>query len=497
MRKVKEVKKKSLTAIRLCALVASVSLLGACEDKDDPRGPYTPEEKDEEPSPSEAAPEPEVILPAPTQATEPQEQQTTQITEIKEPPVLCISQRYSNYGVDSSGWDIFVDYELLHTDKAYGGSHPELRDALEEVNGLIEEVTGEVCSDYAEILGSMSKAEYEKASQEGEIPKYSRYKVYTRRADERILSFLVESRNYELKFDYEDISYMAYNFYVGDGSEVKLSDVVADEDALYGLLASKLEETVNEGRELMMTGDALKHDELKEMAAECIKTTDAVWVLDPQGISFYFDTGIFGLPWVVNATVLYAEDSPGTVFKDAFREDERDEWVMMLSKNCSTVFDAEDDGQGDTIRVDDIFDMVNGGSYYFNTSLGTSVDYNGKHYEFTDDSDAQPYDFTSYLLHRNGQTILMTTHSEFDDDYMDGYRLSGSDVMHVKRLDAGINYIALDEMIWGDETVIPRFVPADPARIPIRRYLNPETGEYSTGVFGMEADGTLTESRED
>ena len=118
--------------------------------------------------------------------------------------------------------------------------------------------------------------------------------------------------------------------------------------------------------------------------------------------------------------------------------------------------------------------------------------YNGKYYEFTENSEDQPYDHRAYLVHRNGQTVLMIQHSEYDHDYLDSYRLSGAEVIHAQWMEAGIDYIPFDEMIWGIENVFPAYVPADPGSIPVRRYLYTEAGDSETGTLCVEADGAFT-----
>ena len=70
--------------------------------------------------------------------------------------------------------------------------------------------------------------------------------VYLRRADEKYLSFVSEFCSEGLFDDGAYTEYTAHSYYVDNGKEIAFSDVIADENAFYDLLADKMYESINE-----------------------------------------------------------------------------------------------------------------------------------------------------------------------------------------------------------------------------------------------------------
>ena len=478
-------KKNNIVRIALGLITAS-AMLAACQKIDDPRGPYIPKEEDEDdPTPTEAPVEAE---PTPTEA-EPEPTQAP-VKSAQEVPELVMSERYKNFDADNNGYELSYTYELLHTGIEYGKSHPGLRDSLEEVAFHTEEMLGESCSGYAELLSAMSAAELEHEKDMGEYPKYFYNRVYTRRADENVLSFMYENTFFDLNGEYDDVCVRAYNYYVEDGSVVEFSDVVADEEAFYDLLSEKLSVAVHEGLMGMQDYPVDAGRTRKEML-EYMDMGEYSWVLEPQGISFYFDTFTF-MPWVASATVLFSEDVNGDIFTGGPLTTEPDEWVMKLPKDCTTVFDAEDDGISESIRVYDLKEPNRGGDYHFKLNLGAVVDLNNNLTEIKEDEEDQPYDYEAYLVHKDGKTVLLLTHDEYDFSYMDTYTLSGGEISHVDESDAGVQYLPEQDCIWGEEVTFPVYVITQSHGIPVYDVLNLETWECRFGELSIGSGGELS-----
>ena len=477
--------KKNYIIKTVLGLIAASAMLASCQKIDDPRGPYIPKEEDGEPTPTEAPVEGE---PTPTEADpEPTEAPVESAQEI---PELVMSERYKNFDADKNGYELSYTYELLHTGIEYGKSHPGLRDSLEEVAFHTEEMLGESCSGYAELLSAMSAAELEHEKEMGEYPKYFYNRVYTRRADEKILSFMYENTFFDLNGEYDDVCVRGYNFYVEDGSEVKLSDVVNDQEALYDMLARKLVVSVHDGLDGMQDYPVDAELTRKEML-EYMDMGEYSWVLEPQGISFYFDTFTF-MPWVASATVLFSEDADGDIFTDRFRTDVPDEWIMKLPKDCETFFDAEEDGKSDRIRVYELKEPNRGGDYHFKLNLGAVVDLNNNLTEIKEDEEDQPYDYEAYLVHKDGKTVLLLTHDEYDFSYMDTYTLSGGDISHADELAGGVQTLPEQDCIWGDEVTFPVYVITQSSGIPVYDVLNLETWECQFGELSIGSAGELS-----
>lgn len=470
----------------LFTVITVSSMLVACQKVEDPRGPYISKEEDEEdPTPTQAPVEED---PTPTEA-EP-EPTAVPVAAVQGIPELVCSNRYKDFDVDGKGYELSYTYELLHTGIEYGQSHPGLRDSLEDIAGLTEEMVGESCSGYAELLSSMSAEELKHEISMGEYPKYTYNRVFTRRADENVLSFMYENTSFDGNSEYDEVCIRAYNLYVADGSEVKLSDVVADEDAFYDLLSEKLTVTVHEGL-AGMQDYPIDAQRTREEMLEYMDMGQYSWALEPQGVSFYFDTFTF-LPEVASATVLFSEDVNGDIFTLGPLTEEPDEWVMKLPQDVVTAFDAEDDGNSDTMRVLELKEPNRGGDYHFKVNLGVTVYYNGDPTEITDDADEQPYDYESYLVHKDGKTVLLLKYDEFDYTYMDTYNLSGGKISHADEIEGGVQFLPEKDHIWGDEINYPLYVITDSSAIPIYKITNPETWECSFADMTIGSDGKMS-----
>ncbi len=467
-------KNKRILTTALCTLIAVSGVLGACQKTESSRGIYEPGEEETKPTPTQEA---QVTEPAPTET----EATPTPVPVSKDFPALAISKRYTSFDNDGKGYELSFTYELLHTEKAYGNAHPGLRDSMEEVNAFVEEVVGEGCSGYAEIISGMSDGELEHARSMGEYPKYSYNKAYTSRADEKIVSYIYENRSYDLNDEYDHVSIRGYNFYVEDGSPVELSDIVADEDALYDLMAEKLSVRVHDELEVMMDYPVDPAKTRQEML-DYISMYDASWVLTPQGISYYFDTFTFA-PWVTGVTVFFSEDTKGEIFTDEFRNEKIDEWIMKLPQNCRIEFDAEDDGESDIIQVYDMMDFDAARTYGYDMVTGVNIYLNGDISAFTEGE--EPYDNEAYLIHKDGKSYVLVNYSEYDFNYIDTYELLGTKAYHVDSFDGWVEGIPMSDYIWGNETNQPQRVITGYQGIPVCELTNRETWESRRGIMDI------------
>lgn len=469
----KIMKNKRIITTALCTLIAASGILGACQKTESSRGIYEPEEETK-PTPTQQAQLPD---PTPTEA----EATPTPVPVSKDIPALAISKRYSDFDNDNRGYELSFNYELLHTERAYGNAHPGLRDSMEEVNSFVEEVVGDGCSGYAEIISGMSDDELEHARNMGEYPKYSFNKAYTSRADEKIVSYIYENRSYDLNDEYDYVSVRGYNFYVEDGTPVELSDIVADEDALYDLMAEKLSVRVHDELEAMMDYP-VDPAKTRQEILDYISMYNASWVLTPQGISYYFDTFTF-MPWVTGVTILFSKDTKGEIFTDEFRNEGCDEWIMKLPQYCQIEFDAEDDGKSDIIRVYDMTDFAAEFDYGADPVIGVNIYLNGDISAFTEGE--QPYDNEAYLLHKDGKSYVLVYYSEYDYNFFDTYELRGTKAYHVDSFDGWIEGIPESDYIWGYEYNQPQRIITGYYGIPVCVLLNVETWEIKRGIMDI------------
>ncbi|MCR5251400.1 MAG: hypothetical protein K6E50_12425 [Lachnospiraceae bacterium] len=461
--------------------------MGGCE-KDAPgaeRGSY------EEPTQQAVLtpdPEPAVITqPEPTVA-DPEPEQTAS-SEI---PVLVRSERSENYwGEDYRDLYLATDYQLLHVEEAYGESHPLLRDAVEAANESILIAESEIFSDLADEIKRQDPEDRKRDLEFGRFPEHLHWEVYTRRADPKILSYLILKRSYDGIAEYETQTCMAHNFYVESGQEIGFSEVVADEDAFYELLAEK---TAKQSQEEMLSAYQIDRgydpEATKQEILKCMKEDTGCWVLDPQGITFCFDSFIF-VTGPEKVTVLFSEDTEGTIFTDAFRTDIPEDWIMQLPQFWEHTFDADDDGVADKLEFYESSDYDASADRF--AVSGVSIGFDGKYEKFPCTEGADAYDYRAYLVHRGGKSSLLVSHMEYDYGYLDSYNLVAGGARQADAVEASIAWLEEAAQIWGEEKISPSYVPADPDRIPILYLEHAENPAITEGMLGIGSDGSFTE----
>jgi hypothetical protein len=93
----------------------------------------------------------------------------------------------------------------------------------------------------------------------------------------------------------------------------------------------------------------------KEAMEECIRDDRAGWVLDPQGVTFWFEN-INAVLSNTTASVLFTDDADGTIFKEEYASNAPDEWIMQMPDSDITYFDEDDDGEMNEVMAYEIFE---------------------------------------------------------------------------------------------------------------------------------------------
>ena len=302
-------------------------------------------------------------------------------------------------------------YDQIYIDNTNGGN-PELSRELDKLN-----------SDIA-------------AGQESERS------IYVRRADRQVFSVACEYR------ENGEVKTRGRSYLMESGKELELSDIVDVEKAFYDLLARELSAVVTI-KMRAYTGDYNMEpvDSSSDMKYR-IDRGEYGWVLDPQGVTFWFDS-INAFLSNVTVTVLFADDTDGTVFNKDFVSNAPDEWIMQIPGNYSqTCFDREDDGMTDTISwtLSEIED--NEGNQY---PSGIDVCINGRNYlssEIIESYGGGFYGTMAMLVHKDKQTYFMTYYTEEAEPNFVTLSLSDDTV---KPADAEYVYIGRD----GDGKYVP------------------------------------------
>lgn len=246
-------------------------------------------------------------------------------------PILLLHTD-SDYAVNSKNNPaIHVNYNNLALDKEYAQSHEALDKALKSVNEEILALESECFDQAKEDLSGSDDYTFD-----------ANYYTFFRRADGKYLSFINECCTFGT-FDFDYYSFIAHSYYVESGKEIELSDIVADEDAFYAILSEKVKAVVDDDLYIYMGEYSNKDaEDFVEEIKDSLEDGKCSFTLDPQGVTFWFDSNVFS-PMCASATVLFYEDADNTIFNEEFSKDIPDEWVMQMPTGDRTYFDANGD----------------------------------------------------------------------------------------------------------------------------------------------------------
>ncbi len=358
-----------------------------------------------------------------------------------------------------------VECETIHViDK--DGSYAKLSEELEAINEDI------------------AKSAYDTGSAD------TVHNICVRRADDKVFSFVHEYREPDGESDYVEMR--GYSFLIDSGKKLELSDVINDEDAFYKLLSDELYKNVTEVMMIMTEEFNIGVDDFDAPSAvtECISNGRYGWVLDPQGVTFWFEN-VNALLGHASATVLFSADKNGTVFNEEYAKNVPDEWIMRIPESYSskTYFDNNDDGTIDSIYWYPDVDYPNG--EYLESGMG--VNYNGRYFGSSEicPADEMPWShYSVYLMHKDNQTVLVKHHYEEAESIWDSFLLSNDIVKSVDRVYAYPQYenYTQQESGW--------LVPTDMAAIRVYSdHGGDEMTDYPDEILTVATDGRMKVSK--
>ena len=312
------------------------------------------------------------------------------------------------------------------------------------------------------------------------------HNVCVRRADSKILSFVYEYRESEGEVDYVEIR--GHSFRIDSGEELKLSDVIDDEKAFYENLSEKLHNKVMDDMRIMAGEFDLDIADFDAASAisECLNDGRYGWVLDPQGVTFWFEN-VNALIGHASATVLFAEDKAGVIFNKEFINNAPDEWIMRIPESYSSVsyFDGNDDG-----TMDEIYwyrDSGYHGDDYIYSGIG--VKYNGRYFNSDEICPANEMPWShcrAYLMHKDNKTVLVTHHYEEAESIWNSFSLEDDFVKSVDTVYAYPEYKNYAELASG------WLVPVDMSAIRVYSdHGGDEEGDYPAEILTVSTDASM------
>ena len=269
--------------------------------------------------------------------------------------------------------------------------YPRLDKQLTEDFGF--DFTGRVINETDELTENM--AEFYSEEPDLFMPSISNRRAYVRRADDAILSILIET-------SYEDgegyVFFENRNYCPRSGRPLALTDVVKDISALPGLIAEQLEFRES-AFEPDYGGDA------NAFFSDPDNTAYA-WTLDPTGLTIFFNGGAFQLNSVL---IPYADNEH--IFAERYL-DLPESYTLYFPPYVPTYMDLFGDGE--------VTEMRAGGEYFKDGSF--FIEYNG--IEFYPDGGDYAEDF--WFVHANGRNYLYcATINDFEYCTINVFDLNG------------------------------------------------------------------------
>ena len=370
-------------------------------------------------------------------------------------------------------------FSFLTLDEKYAGSHKELAACLEDVK---DDIIAE------------EKAKFDKdkktLSENDDFSFEESWYTYMRRADSRILSFVTEYTATG-QFDEEYYTeYSAHNYYVDNGKEIKLSDVVADENAFFDILAGKLKDYYDYAKQNIYYIDAETDEEtLKEDVKDHMRSGRCVWTIDPQGVTVFLNS-YTGLPSAVSATVLFSEDNESKIFNKGFFEDSKDEWIMQIPEHVGSYYDFEDDGKAEYIHIFATEEMqkYEGSEEHYISGLGINREGNFKSFSTRMTGGTDYYD--AFLIHKDHKTCLLECHDEYDTAFINTYVIDKEEIREADAIRA--KFETSDEDYDNEtENYIPCYIPTDMSKIRVLVEEDNEARDMTSDILSVDPDGKM------
>lgn len=312
------------------------------------------------------------------------------------------------------------------------------------------------------------------------------HNICVRRSDDRVFSFVHEYREPDGEADYVEMR--GHSFLIDTGKELKLSDIVDDEDAFYKMLSDELYKNVTEVMMIMVGEFDISVDDFDASSAinECLNDNRYGWVLDPQGVTFWFEN-VNALIGHASATVLFSADKTGTVFNEEFVKNAPNEWIMRIPESYSseTYFDCDDDGIIDSIYWYPDGDYLDG--EYLESGFGAK--YNSRYFDSSEicPADEMPWShYRVYLMHKDNQTVLVKHHYEEAESIWDSFSLTNDIVKSIDRVFAYPEYENYAQQASG------WLVPTDMSAIRVYSdHGGDEMTEYPDEILAVSTDGRM------
>ncbi len=395
------------------------------------------------------------------------------------PSLLLFRQKAYEWREENNYPAIEHRFSYFELDGDYAKSNKALADAISEARDEILAKEKKVWDDDLKMI------------EENELYYYDeRFETFLRRVDEKYLSFVNEYVSEGMFDDHIYTEYLAHSYYVDSGKEIAFSDVVADEDAFYDLMADKMFEYMSYVmKNKYMSEVNTDKETLKKDLGEYMKTGDMTWTLDPCGVTCYVRSYL-GLAEGFSASILFAEDTDKKIFNDEFRQSVKNEWIMQVPGKIGSYVDIDGMGVAEFVRADEMYDYDPEGLDEFYLS-GLYIDCAGAVETFHTVQPGGTDFYDAYLIHKDGSTVLLENHYEYDTAFFNTYRLARHEVSEAGTMRGCFEWASEKDYDINGEGYTPFYVPTDPSHIRVLDGTGEYIGDWSADVMSIDSKGMI------
>ncbi len=313
--------------------------------------------------------------------------------------------------------------------------------------------------------------------------------VYLRRADEKYLSFVTEYHSEGMYDDVAYTEYMAHSYRVDDGKEITFSDVVADQDAFFDLLTEKMYGSIDSKlKEYYSIGLDMDKEKFEEDLKGYMRSGELAWTLDPFGVTCYLPAYKAAL-FAESGTIQFSEDSDKKIFNDEFRNSARNEYVIQIPDYAGSYIDINDSGVPSYVRASELYDYDAEKDDFYLSGLFINCANDVKSVPTTMPNGTDFYNI--FLLHRDGETILLENHDEYDRSFINTYVLARHEVSEADSMRGCLEWASRKDYDINGEGYTPVYVPTDPSKIRILTGKGQFSGDWSPTVLNVGNKGKI------
>ncbi|MBQ6129256.1 MAG: hypothetical protein IJI51_06325 [Lachnospiraceae bacterium] len=313
--------------------------------------------------------------------------------------------------------------------------------------------------------------------------------VYLRRADEKYLSFVSEFCSEGLFDDGAYTEYTAHSYYVDNGKEIAFSDVIADEDAFYDLLSDKMFESINEKLQQYYSYDmGIDKETFENDLKDMMKSGDLAWTLDPFGVTCYLPA-YTKAPFAESAVIQFSEDTDHVIFTDEFRNSKADEYVIQLPGYVGSYIDINDSGVPEYVDVSEFYDYNESYDDMELSGLHLSCGGDWKNIPMTMPGGTAFYNI--FLLHKDGSTVVLENHDEYDTSFINTYVLTRHEVREASSIRGCLEWASRKDYDINGEGYTPVYVPTDPSKIRVLTGKGDYADDWSPTLIGVDSKGNI------